>query len=370
MALQIPTYMEEKGYTANNDRWLLQTLLHQGGIVNTGDFFVTSAGGLSVNVAAGFLNIKGTSSTYQGSYLVNNNAAVTVPMTATTAGAVAAPGAGLFRLDQLYVRIKDNAVDGGGVNAAEFFIVPGTSSLSTNTLVNRTGASATVPTSAVRIADVLVGNSSLTTGAPINSNNLAAGGIAGGAPAYADLNVVPLGGMLPFGGSTAPYHYLLCDGAAVSRTNFSGLFTVIGTTYGVGNGTTTFNVPNLQDRIAVGKGVLAGSDVLGETGGAASVALATANMPAHSHGGGTGATTVDHQHLRGYNPVPAGTGTAVNLYGPTFTVVSGAPQGGDNGINGGAGVTSHGHTIAAEGSGTAHENMPPYITLNYIIRAL
>lgn len=66
--------------------------------------------------------------------------------------------------------------------------------------------------------------------------------------------LVPTGGILPYGGSSAPTNYLLCDGTAVSRSTYSTLFGVISTSYGVGNGTTTFNVPDLRSSMPLGSG--------------------------------------------------------------------------------------------------------------------
>lgn len=77
---------------------------------------------------------------------------------------------------------------------------------------------------------------------------------------------------------------LICDGSAVSRTTYAELFTAIGTTYGTGNGSTTFNLPNLVDRMLYGK-----KDSTGVTGGVSSVTLSTANLPAHTH-------TLEHTH--------------------------------------------------------------------------
>ena len=68
------------------------------------------------------------------------------------------------------------------------------------------------------------------------------------------LAVVPSGSVIPFAGSTAPQGYLLCDGREVSRTDYPYLFDVIGTTYGEGDGNTTFNLPNLQDKFIEGAG--------------------------------------------------------------------------------------------------------------------
>jgi microcystin-dependent protein len=97
-----------------------------------------------------------------------------------------------------------------------------------------------------------------------------------------------------FGGSTAPTGYLLCNGQSVSTTTFANLFGVIGYTYG-GSGA-SFNVPNLQNRIPVGKGSDAEFDTLGEIGGAKTVTLTTANMAAHTHSGTTAAETQEHTH--------------------------------------------------------------------------
>lgn len=68
------------------------------------------------------------------------------------------------------------------------------------------------------------------------------------------LGVIPSGAVIPFAGSTAPTGYLLCDGREVSRTDYPYLFDAIGTTYGEGNGSTTFNLPNLQDKFVQGSG--------------------------------------------------------------------------------------------------------------------
>lgn len=62
--------------------------------------------------------------------------------------------------------------------------------------------------------------------------------------------VVPIGGILPYGGTTAPSGYLICDGSAISRTTYAPLFAVIGTNYGPGDGSTTFNLPNLKIQTA------------------------------------------------------------------------------------------------------------------------
>lgn len=67
-------------------------------------------------------------------------------------------------------------------------------------------------------------------------------------------NLVPVGTVLPFAGSATPTYYLACDGTAVSRSTYATLFAAIGTTFGIGNGSTTFNLPDSRGRVIVGSG--------------------------------------------------------------------------------------------------------------------
>lgn len=83
-----------------------------------------------------------------------------------------------------------------------------------------------------------------------------------------------------FAGSTAPSGYLACDGSAVSRDTYSALFAVIGTTYGAGDGSTTFNLPDLSGRVAIGAST---SHAMGTTGGEESHVLTSGELAAHSH---------------------------------------------------------------------------------------
>lgn len=143
--------------------------------------------------------------------------------------------------------------------------------------------------------------------------------------------------VLPYAGSTAPYGFLMCDGSAVSRSTYIGLFTLIGTTYGPGNGTTTFNLPDMRGRFPVGKSGETEFLVLNKKGGAKEVTLTEAQMPKHNH-------NVTYR-------VGANVGS---YYGqPPYTT--------------NAGVASV-NTTDITGSGQAHNNLPPYITLNYVIK--
>ena len=112
---------------------------------------------------------------------------------------------------------------------------------------------------------------------------------------------MPPGAIAPYSGSTAPTGWLLCDGSAVSRTSYADLFSAIFTTYGSGDGSTTFNVPDLRGRFPLGKDNMGGTsanrvaaaqaDVLGGSGGEEMHTLTVPEIPPHSHTpqhGGTG----------------------------------------------------------------------------------
>jgi microcystin-dependent protein len=81
----------------------------------------------------------------------------------------------------------------------------------------------------------------------------------------------------------APTGWLLCDGTAISRTTYSALFGVLGVTYGVGDGSTTFNIPNMVNRVPVGKASTGTFATLGSTGGVETVTLTVAQLAAHGH---------------------------------------------------------------------------------------
>jgi microcystin-dependent protein len=149
-----------------------------------------------------------------------------------------------------------------------------------------------------------------------------------------------------YAGSSAPQGTLLCDGSAVSRTTYSRLYLAIGTTYGIGNGTGTFNLPNLQGRVPVGlKATEPLFSALGNTGGTGAHTLSESEMPSHTHTGTTDATSTNSTLTN--NGVTSGVGTA--------DVATGSV------------LHSHTFTTNSTGGGLAHNNLQPYIVLNYII---
>lgn len=156
----------------------------------------------------------------------------------------------------------------------------------------------------------------------------------------------PSGAILQFAGATAPTGYLLCDGSAVSRTTYSGLFTAISTTYGTGDGTTTFNLPNLKGKVPVGySSTETEFDALGETGGTKTVTLDTTQIPAHVHQISAGDDTAWNDYLGGYAAATFGIDT-------TYNSARGQKYNATQSI----------------GGGLSHNNIQPYIVLNYIIK--
>jgi len=156
------------------------------------------------------------------------------------------------------------------------------------------------------------------------------------------------GAILMWPTTTAPSGYLLCNGSAVSRTTYSSLFSVLGTTFGTGDGSTTFNLPNYTDNMPIGVGTIA--TAVGITGGSKDAIVIshthTITDPGHTHNAFltegsvtlTSATTTRSSQ----------TGTAVSGYIATNTT----------------GITGTNST----GSSGTNANLPPYLGINFIIK--
>lgn len=178
-----------------------------------------------------------------------------------------------------------------------------------------------------------------------------------------DFAGLALTGEIKMGGwASSPAGWLLCDGSAVNRTTYADLFNAIGTSYGVGDGTTTFNVPDFRGRGPVGAGTGSGltARALGQTGGEEAHILTLGELAQHSH------TVTDPQHSHGINS-PGGL-IVVQDNTATNGIVGGAIQKmqgrGDVTINNGA----TGITVQNTGSNTAHNNMQPYGVATFVIK--
>jgi microcystin-dependent protein len=168
--------------------------------------------------------------------------------------------------------------------------------------------------------------------------------------------IAPTGVVLPFAGGTIPAGWLLCAGTAVSRTTYANLFAVIGTTYGVGDGSTTFNLPDMQSRVPAGVNTSDSNFVsLNTTGGAATVTLTSSEMPSHTH---TQNSHIHHIWHPSY-------GYIGNVSGTFGAVINRNAIG--NNTTGLWTATATTATNQNTGGGGAHSNLQPYISLYYII---
>lgn len=184
----------------------------------------------------------------------------------------------------------------------------------------------------------------------------------------------PVGTIIDFAGSSAPSGYLMCDGAAVSRTTYADLFAIIGTTYGVGNGSTTFNVPDCGGRVSAGKESSATRLTVGVAGFSGATLGATGgdqNRPSHSHGLNSHTHSIPaHSHTISWNGTILGGGTASTQIasGTPYYIVTQTLQTSDVSISGGSTTSgaASGNT-ASDGSGSSG-NVQPTIVFNKCIK--
>lgn len=164
-----------------------------------------------------------------------------------------------------------------------------------------------------------------------------------------------IGEIRMFGGNFAPRDWAFCNGQLLSIAQYQALFTLIGTTYG-GNGTTTFALPNLQSRIAVGEGAGPGLTPrqIGQVGGTETVTLTQAQMPAHNH-------------------MVVATTAAGNLTGPGGTALVAAPGGTGAAlyvVPGAVPITTVAlspSSIGTAGGNQPHDNHMPSLCVSFII---
>ncbi len=161
-----------------------------------------------------------------------------------------------------------------------------------------------------------------------------------------------------FAGNFAPRNWAFCDGSIIPISQNTALFSILGTTYG-GNGQTTFALPDLRGRSAVGFGQGPGLSAwdLGEVQGTPTTTMTVLQMPMHTHpvmaniADGSGTENDPSQHFMGTGPINRSTGLPVNTrYAQTSDGSSMGPM-----------------TISLAGAGIPYNNMQPILTLYYVI---
>jgi microcystin-dependent protein len=175
---------------------------------------------------------------------------------------------------------------------------------------------------------------------------------------------IPTATIVPWTSASVPSGFLECAGAAVSRSTYSALFAIVGTTYGAGDGSTTFNLPNLQDDVVVGR---SGTKNVGSTGGANTVS--SGGNISGSVGGSTANATLSTAQLASHSHPITGQGAeaAGNQIssGPNFRLSSLSTGAAGSG-------SGHSHNMSANFSGNFAGNatsvVQPYLTLMYIIK--
>lgn len=161
--------------------------------------------------------------------------------------------------------------------------------------------------------------------------------------------VMPSGAMLQWPTATAPTGFLLCTGAAVSRTIYAALFAVIGTTFGAGDGTTTFNLPDFDNRLPIGAGDLY---AVGATGGSKDAIVVS-----HTHT----ATSTDSGHTHGLVVYASQSDSYGNA--SRYSSVSNP-----NTVQTASGTANISTTVASAGSSGTDANLPPYLSVYFIIK--
>ena len=160
---------------------------------------------------------------------------------------------------------------------------------------------------------------------------------------YIQSSFTPIGTMIQYAGSSAPSGWLFCDGSAISRTTYANLFAITGTVYGTGDGSTTFNLPDLRQRFPMGVAASGTGNTLGATGG-----------------------SIDHTHniAHTHQVDPPNTTTSA----PTGTIAA-------TNLTGSAASTTHTHdvniaefTSGAASTSTSGTGNPPFIAINFIIK--
>jgi microcystin-dependent protein len=232
----------------------------------------------------------------------------------------------------------------GNFNVNGNLVVSGTSTLTGATAVTGalSGSTATFSGAISSVSPVFTGTPTAPTASTGNSSTQ----IATTAFVQAN-NGSPTGTINMWPTATAPTGFLLCDGAAVSRSTYAALYAVVGTTFGSGDGSTTFNVPNYTNRMPYGT-------TIGATGGSADAVVVS-----HTHTATSIVTDPQHSHTTAFGPRLGGGTSAVSNSDGGYSPIT------TSSVSTGITVAT---TNASSGVSGTNANLPPYLGINFIIK--
>ena len=249
-----------------------------------------------------------------------------------------------------------------------YTVINNTTGAFTVTLKQSGGAGLVIPTTGPTITVCTSTTCVDSIGAtPYTKSFLAA---TSAASAQEVLALIPSGAIMEYGGAAAPTGWLLCDGSPVSRTTYANLFAAIGTVYGSGDGSTTFNLPDRRDRFGIGA---SGTIARGSTGGSTTsggTALTTAQLPSHTHTGTTASDGIHRHTLAGSDGVTPLRGGSGNIAAWNNVPIGAIAAQVDPLLSTLNGAHTHTFTTDTTGSGQTHTHTvtPPYVASNYIIK--
>ena len=169
-------------------------------------------------------------------------------------------------------------------------------------------------------------------------------------------DTLPIGSTVEWYSETIPENWLLCNGQAISRTEYAELFAFLGTEFGDGDGSTTFNLPDKRERFSLGKGDKEPYNQLGNTGGEEQHTLTLSEIPSHGH-----SSAVVNPNSAGFTAENVGYTYTKSNNGVVIPLSNIVPRDTKGFIS---------STMEnPQGGGEPHNNMPPYIVVNYIIKA-
>ena len=325
-----------------------------GGSIISGGNIVAGSGTASTNNTTGALVVNGgagiSGSIYNGGIIVSGGNIVAISgiaSTTTSTGAlVVVGGAGISGT----VNAGGNVNVGSNLNATGASIsgnlsvtsniFAGTATLSGNISVSNINASAAIVAGNLSVGGVLT-----STTLPTGTANTAVA-----TTAFVQ-GIIPTGGLMMWSTASAPAGWLLCNGSAVSRTTYAALFAVIGTTFGSGDGSSTFNVPNYNNRAPVGAG---GLYALGSTGGSKD-----STVVSHTH-------TLTGGNVSGTFLTNASASTSRTAFNTDFFGTQAVTNVSLSTSNGSPSYTNP--TVNSTGSSGTDANMQPYLAINFIIK--